>query len=453
MAGSGASHPPTTPTRPRASPRPTPPSSASSLEFDLSLDKPWEKRTAPSSGTQSPQRGRTLHRVPDRPRAISRALTRRNTEIAPADLECILRLENCESIHTRSGYDPTLLEPLPFERFRTSLSEELHRAATFDSSIAIGAFSGHKDNFEILRGRNLDNRRADLPAVFFAQISRYLDFDAYKALRLTCHSWSVAISEARSLIVPPVVMLPAEILERIFLELSPIDFNAARHTCRAWMLASLEERLLTLMLERGSWSEAVAADTELVAEQNAAKRESIVDDDWSLSKRLATECSLSPGWMGHGVTNAPATTTGLQLTSEIDFSQLKATSTTVQNGQPCGTVDCSISACGKFLLAYESCALYIYSLRQKVWNGNSQPYGGYLELLTSILFPRRVLAVSMDASSQRYAIAALLEGSVGIVCDVDPANLLASQDRVVSTKRRNQVYDGGHGLVFVPQRP
>ena len=449
MAGTGASQSQITPLKPKASPRPTPPSSASSLDFDLSADEPWEGRSIPSSGAQSPLRGRTLHRIPNKSRLVTCATTRRDTKLGPADLDWRLRLTSRDSIPTPSEYDHTLLEPLPFERLRTSLSEELHRAATFDSSIDIGPFGGHRDTFGILRLRNLGNCRVNLPPMFFAQISQYLDFDTYKAVRLTCHSWSVAISDARPLILPPVAMLPAEILEKIYVELSPVDFNAARHTCRAWMLTSLEERLLMLMLKRGGWSRAVAADKEVIAEQDTERRASVVSDDWFLSKRLATECSFAPGWTGHGITNAPATTTGLQLTSEIDFSQVGITSASRDNRSRV-MVRFTISACGNFLLAFESCMLYLYALRQASWYGDPQRYGGHLELLTSILFPDQVLAVSMDTSSHRYAVAALLQGSVGVVCDVDLMGLSPPQTPTIFRKSRIQTYDDGQGLVFIP---
>ncbi|RDA94711.1 hypothetical protein CP533_6775 [Ophiocordyceps camponoti-saundersi (nom. inval.)] len=52
---------------------------------------------------------------------------------------------------------------------------------------------------------------------------------------------------------PSSMRLPNELLQHIFLFLSPIDFNSARHTCRAWFLASLHQLLLVEMLRRGGW--------------------------------------------------------------------------------------------------------------------------------------------------------------------------------------------------------
>ena len=51
--------------------------------------------------------------------------------------------------------------------------------------------------------------------------------------------------------------------------------------------------------------------------------------------------------------------------------------------------------------------IYIYELE----SNNLHP-------LTSMVCPRRVLAMSMDASSRKFAIAALLDGRMGLVCDL-----------------------------------
>jgi hypothetical protein len=65
--------------------------------------------------------------------------------------------------------------------------------------------------------------------------------------------------------------------------------------------------------------------------------------------------------------------------------------------------------------------IFIYKLRsddQKGAAGGEDTTIGLIAI-TSILCPRRVLAASMDTSSQRFAIAALLDGRMGLVCDLD----------------------------------
>ena len=442
MAESKPSQPYQTPLRPQASPRPTPPSSTSSFDFDPSTYEPGQGISIPSSEAQSPLRGRTLHRTTNDSHLVTRASTRRDTEQNPVDLEWRQRRTSREFTDKPPEYDHSLLEPLPSDRFRISLSEELHRAAILDRSIDIGAFGGHRDTFGILRLRRLRNRRVNLPPTFFAQVSRYLNIETCKAVRLTCHSWSVAFSDAHPLILPPVTMLPAEILERIFIELSPVDFNAARHTCRAWMLAGLEEGLLRLMLNRGGWSGAMTLDRPKTSEQEAERRASLISEDWFLSKRLATECSLGPKWSGHGMTNLRATTTGLQLTSKIDFSPLVTISSRVRNEENGEILHFAVSPCSRFLLASESRTIFIYALRRSLWDGDAQPYGGHLELLTRIVFPDQIIAVSMNTTSQHHAVAALQQGCVGTVCCVDLTGFFKSQKSKISTRSHNHACDG-----------
>ena len=425
MAQRRASRPDSTPVRRQASLRSFPPSSShSTTSFGVrqAIDQYGGKRSTLSSGAQSPVRGRTIHRTPAYSRSVSRGATRRRTILDVSHLEWENRLNLHDFAHISAEVDRTLLEPLPFEKSQTNLSEELRRAITFDESIDITRFAGHRDTFAMLDLRQLQDRGPVLPPTFFLHVAPYLDFDTYKAVRLTCYSWSVAISDARPINFAAVTMLPPEILEKVYLELSPTDFNAARHTCRAWMMTSLEEALLLLMVKRGGWSRAVIADKEVQAEQDLEYRTSAISDAWLLGKRLATECSLSPGWSGSGVRSVEPTTTGLRLSSQIDFSQLGAESAAPANEPPQTSFRFTVSACSRFMLAFQSCAIYIYALQQPLGGGNIQPYGGYLELWSTISCPARVLAVSMDTSFHRYAVAALLDGAVGIVCEPGPTS-------------------------------
>ena len=440
------------PLRPIASPRPTPPSSQGSLDIASPTEEPYYAQSTPSSGAQSPLRGRSLHRIPQKSRLVSRATTRRYTNLDSTQKDWEQPLVNHGLTHaTSSEFDPSLLEPLPLDIFRSSLSEELHRAATFDSSIDLKTFGGHRDTFGLFQLRNIHNPFANLPPMFFAQISQYLDTESYKAMRLTCHSWSVAISSARLLRATSVVMLPAEILEQIYATLSPIDFNAARHTCRAWMRTGLEPRLLMLMLKRGGWFRTVAADLKVSASQCNNRSSSIGNDEWFLSKRLATECSVSPGWSGHGVPESQATVTGLRLTSQIDFSQLGVDASHPPTSEESGAgIGFTISTCTNFLLAYASCTIYIYALRRMPYYGSAQPYGGRIGYVTCVVCPDHVLAVSMDTSSQRYAVAALLHDSIGIVHELDLVRFSTPWTAVGHLRNRVGLHDRRQGEVLIP---
>lgn len=426
--------------RPKDSAGHTPSASAqSSFDFDFSLDEPEndhknDHRT-PSSGEQSPIRGRTLIRIPAEHRLVSRATSRHRVRPSSTDfLDVDLvrrRLLSRDISADPDEYDDILLEPLPFERFRSSLSAELHRAATFDSSIDLTGFGGHRDTFAMIGYRRIQRRPVELPDIFFKKLARYLDFDTYKSVRASCRNWSATISRARPIVLPPVCMLPVEVLERIFDSLSPMDFNAARHTCRAWMIASLEERLLLLMLNRGGWSGAASADAARQEHGNQLRKVSLINDEWLLSQRLATECSLRPDWTGIGLakeSQTPSVSTSLVLVSETDLSELRNGLHALDDGQQDRTLQFTVSVCNKYVLVAVGCVVYVYALQRNGTNSYALPRGGHLQPFTSIVCPHRVLAVSMDTSCNRYAIAALLEGRVCLVCDLGENTSTSTRD-------------------------
>jgi hypothetical protein len=86
---------------------------------------------------------------------------------------------------------------------------------------------------------------------------------------------------------------------------------------------------------------------------------------------------------------------------------------------PAGTIF-TISNCGRFLMIAHGCLVYLYELNRshKVIGVDSVKTPGALRPVTSIICPRRVLACSMDTSSNRYAVALLLDGRMGLVCDI-----------------------------------
>ncbi|MCJ1450992.1 hypothetical protein MMC28_001326 [Mycoblastus sanguinarius] len=429
-----------TPLRSKASPRSTPSNSARS-SFSFQCPAEQQESNPQSSGDQSPIRGRSLIRGPADDRLSKRRIGPWSVDfdISAAKQRVLSRDLWAEPQDIDDSRD-SVLEPLPYERFRASLSEELHRASTFDDSVDLTNFGGHRDTFAMLGFRRLQFEGLELPAAFFENLLHYIDFDTYLAVRLSCRSWSRAISRVRHVMLRPVAMLPAEILQNIFTRLSPEDFNAARHTCRAWMIASLEENILELMLKRGNWWGAAKADLALQEEHGPQRMVSVISRGWLLSKRLAFECSLRPDWTGNGLSGMAShrqlTPTGLRLTSETDFSQLGNGYSSTGNSQCGSAVHFTVSACNKFVLVAEGCIIYIYSLQGDAVPSTSHLYGGQLRPLTSVICPNRVLAVSMDTSSQRFAIAALLEGREGVVCDLHentPTSRRPSSPRMSTT--------------------
>lgn len=426
------------PTRPKASPRSTPSNSGRS-SFSFRFASEQSESAIPSSEEGSPIRGRTLVRVPTHDNHEPRAMTRLQTGPYIGHLDSSTMRQQILSRGLSSepeDVDYCYMEPLPFERFRFSLSEELHRTSTFDSSIDLTNFGGHRDTFAVLGLRRMQIPGPELPAAFFEQLVHYLDFEEYLAFRLSCRCWSTGITLARPLMMPPVCQLPTEILEKVYGYLSPVDLNAARHTCRAWMIGSLEERLLTNVLKQGGWWRAAKADMDLHEELNGHRTVDSINEEWLLSKRLATECSLRSDWTGNGISqDLPSllerrfNRAGIVLASETDFSDLSTGyhPSYTGNTQHGSAFHFTVSVCCKFLLVTDGCLIYIYALRDSI--PTSQPHGGHLSPVTTVICPHRVLAVSMDTSSHRFAVAALLEGRVGLVCDIHENTLSSSRRR------------------------
>lgn len=404
-------------------------SSFSPLSSSHSQPSPDEAQPSSlSSGEQSPTRGRTLHRVPAQDRRTSRARPRRRwiADVHP-DVESAAmasRLLSRDLSTTPEDYDESILEPRPYERCRTSLSEQLHRTSTYESTLEMH-FGAHRDTFAVMGFRRLKARAAELSDSFFDRLVLYLDYESYLNLRLSCRKWSAATTRARPLTLPTVSKFPAEIIQKFYCQLHPIDFNAARHTCRAWMIASLEEKLLHHMLKLGGWLQASRMDVALQEMPQASRTLNIISDEWLLSKRLATECSMRPGWTGNGLgdseqyiksTIQSLPKSRLHLTSETSFSDLG------HDHGPSLAPHFTISACGGFLLIVNGCNIFIYQLKLDL-QGASHPYGGYLQLFSVKKCPQRVLAVSMDTSSGRFVVAALLENRTGLVCESHPKDV------------------------------
>lgn len=332
--------------------------------------------------------------------------------------------------------DQPVLERFPAMRIGSKTTATLSANTVRDSADWSG-FLGHRDTFALRELHRCASRHQELPNYFFRRLLQYIDFDAYLSLRLSCRCWSAAITGARPLTFTtssPKRSLPAAILQQIYSYLSPVDFNAARHACWQWMDASLNYRLLTRMLERGSWRDAARADIVLHEEFGAGP---FANEEWLLSKRLATECSLRPDWTGNGLDDSAtqyASASHLKhssspqdgrcalrsffLVSEIDFSLLNASQNRGGDNHSVSTLQFTSSICGKYLLVTKDCTIYLYFLNHEA-SGNYHPQSPKpVEALTYIVCPYRVIAVSMDTSSHRLAVAALLEGRVGLNCDL-----------------------------------
>ncbi|KAI9782457.1 MAG: hypothetical protein M1839_004943 [Geoglossum umbratile] len=270
----------------------------------------------------------------------------------------------------------------------------------------------------------------ELPEAVVKSLLKYTDDTDHLALKLTCRAWFRSITAAAPLKRPAVSQLPPELIQHIYSFLAPADFNSARHTSRAWLAAGLDKSLLLTMLKRGGWLGAV--DHRSAADLTAAHK---MSEEWWLSKCLSRECSLGPHWRGDGLPRLAKTSrrgrdrlspgrdrrrgarsTSLEVTSVTDFSAIVSNYSDVED-LPGSSVHFTVSVCGRYVLVAEGCLVYIYRLSGRD-SGEGAFLGGSLSPVTSVLCPRRVLAVSMDTSCERYAVAALLDGRMGMVCDI-----------------------------------
>ncbi|KAI4180816.1 MAG: hypothetical protein L6R41_006998 [Letrouitia leprolyta] len=303
-------------------------------------------------------------------------------------------------------------EPRPPDRVHTNLFGILASSTTFNE-MDLARFGGHRDTLASLTLRRVQHSKF-LPIEVFSYIVHYLDFQSYKSVRLTCRCWSAAFTYVRPLRLPPVYFLPAEIIKHVYGYLSLTDLNAARHTCRNWMIASLDYRLLATSLEQVGLRAAFEADTIRNEELGHP-----IGGEWRLSKRLATECSLRPGWSGDGfientTMNSQSSSTSLVTSGTVDFAGVSMACQTEQSS----SLRFTVSACGTFLLHYDNTIIHVYCIRDLSSPFPRYKHGGYIEFLVAILCPRPVLSVSMDASKDRYTIAALLHDRVGVIMDV-----------------------------------
>ena len=291
-----------------------------------------------------------------------------------SEADCWMRGRSLGSHHGESYRPPT--------RTDTNLFGILTSSGTFNE-MDLTRLRIHRDTLATLALRRAKDS-TDLPIEVYACVLRYLDFQSYKAIRLTCRSWWAASNYVQPLRLPPVYALPAEIIKYVYCYLSPMDMDSARHTCRQWMTASLEYRLLVQIMKRAGYWNAVLADT--------SRNERLghpIGGEWRLSKRLATECSLSSKRF---------------LSSTVDCTMLQQSIPRRQVQTP--SLHFVVSVCGKFLLVLDASVIHVYR------------HGRRLDLVVSVVCSGLVLAVRMDASQDRYSIAALLHDRQGLIIDV-----------------------------------
>lgn len=261
----------------------------------------------------------------------------------------------------------------------------------------------------------LDHDDDEIRQQILQQCLDFMDVNTLKSLRLCNRTWQQIIDAFRPLTFPAIYRLPHELTQHIFEYLSPVDFNSARHTCHAWMLAGLDLRLLKAMLARGGWSRGLRKGslTHVVTHpQNKTLNQ--------LARHLARECSLLHRWPGNGLRRSVDTPAeygqrcgnALAVQYSTDFTELSSAD---YSGKSCG-LGFTLGNCGRYLLIAEGCAIYVYSLD-----------GISIRPVTTVICPKRVLAMSMDTSAGRHSLAALLDGRMGMVCDLETDPVVTEQ--------------------------
>lgn len=260
--------------------------------------------------------------------------------------------------------------------------------------------------------------------------------------------------------IPAANRTPPEILFQIYAMLSPRDFDNARRTCSQWMRASLHQNLLESMLKRAGWWDAWRRDCQTYRSIDGVEQSLV----WRLSKRFSTECVLSGRKFN-------VEKTGFLPTSMVDFGQLSRESLPKEssglsrdmfNGSAprltaalrdpafSRTIKFSVSTCSHYVLVATGCMIYVYYLGNRK-RGDSLPprlsdvtdaeaFLGDKDLdilpVSSIGCPYEVLSATIDTSTPKFVIAALLRGRVGMICDMNGVPVHSSEDHTSSFLRK-----------------
>ncbi|PQE11703.1 F-box domain-containing protein [Rutstroemia sp. NJR-2017a WRK4] len=446
---------------------------------------PWQLPELPNLDKgKDVDRGRPLERTPRYPNPLHRAESRSNRDRPAIEVDgrAIRTRDRSSTLHDDPNdpcaiLDDQLLEPLLSTPQRDSVSEILSGSGSSRDSLngALDAMelkslirlgragsrdaSSHKSSVTSIEPPSralttvFNDCHAVCPEPTVPAGSRsqsipnigYLEHIARKADTLSDEEYSSSQEDTINDHVSTFSKLPTEINQLIYLYLAPVDFNSARHTCRAWYYNSLQQSLLETMIKRGGWHSSCQQE---IAHKGPNFRKS-AEYIWLLSRRIARECVLGPEWTGHGLSDATGETkSAFVQASTVDFTDVAVhypESTTA------GTTF-TVSSCGKFLMAANGCLIYIYELNKSYTNDEdwSQVHPGSLRPVTSIICPHRVLACSMDTSSHRYAVAVLLDGRMGLVCDIAASNVVPQMSEAEVASSSQAAYPVDRADIRIP---
>ncbi|WYZ42389.1 hypothetical protein EsH8_VI_000088 [Colletotrichum jinshuiense] len=250
------------------------------------------------------------------------------------------------------------------------------------------------------------------------------------------------------LLAPVAMRLPVEILHQIYTLLDPYDFNSSRHTCRAWFWAGMNRSVLVDMLKRGGWWSSV--ENILKMEQHLVPPKQNLDQTTIMSKWIARECTLGPR---PGGLDPPFVEIG-----RTQFDGLGVSYST--SGTRKDTAIFTTSICGRCLIVSYGGIIYVYELNHNCritgshsssaspWNQDQRHQKGLLRPVAAILCPHRVISCALDTSWGRYAIAAVLDGRNGFVCDITGLRTSFELSKGPSTQFVNNVGKFGVGAAM-----
>jgi hypothetical protein len=214
---------------------------------------------------------------------------------------------------------------------------------------------------------------------------------------------------------PTVFMtLPIEVIQQIYLYLSVHDYNAARRTCRSWRYASLGRRVLNEMLKRGGWR----ASIHLILPSPQVPDTINPCLVHTMSKWISRECDL-------------ADPQGSSF-EEVGYTDFRPLMSNTADGEA-NDLAFTVSLCGHFLMVARDKQVFLYELSHTCHDDRSRwamplrnrvglPLG-VLRPITTVICPCKVLSCSMDTSSGRNTAGFLMEGRLGLICDIDPEKL------------------------------
>ena len=294
------------------------------------------------------ERGRTYERGPRYPNPLERAASRgrRNdpaigVDVRPMEKRSVSRSTPFfeDPSDPCAAFEDSLLEPCPHVPICSLVSEVLETPVDITNAPNEILLLSTRSSFDVPHERpKLDRRRSRAPTTVAA--------NSRTPGPVPCPSQSSGSTILQS--SSQASMLPTEILQHIYYNLAPADFNSARHTCRSWYINSLDHSLLKTMLRRGGYSNLIPSQTI----DNHLK----VNDEWLMSKRIARECALGPDWNGNGlppmrdaVSGLPRTKSAFAHSASVDFTEVAVHYPGLKS---VGT-RFTVSSCGKYLISSE----------------------------------------------------------------------------------------------------